>query len=244
MALTDTDIKAPHYFEADGALRAANNRATLLGICSFILAAIVGGVALLKITQPPTVIRIGNDGTAEVISPKGDIRSTVNPVIVGTIKKDEDPSETEKTGYVDRFLNTYLTYDSHTLPTNWSSALNMATLNLRNSILANLHANDTVTLYQNGQVRSDFQEVSATHDKNALQYTVYGKRSVHSVEQGVETAKEIVEVYTIRLVTIERTPQHPEGLLIADFTVKQISGNQQSPITTNVPSSLTSGGTQ
>lgn len=244
MAITDTDIKAPHYFEADGALRAANNRATLLGVCSFILAAIVGGVAFLKITQPPTVIRVGNDGTAEVISPKGDIRSTLNPVIVGTIRKEEEPTETEKTGFVDRFLNSYLTYDSHTLPTNWSLALNMTSLNLRDSILASLHSNDTVTLYQNGQVRSDFQEVSSTHDKDALLYTVYGKRSVHSVEQGAETAKEIIEVYTIRLLTIQRTKEHPEGLLIADFTVKQISGNQQSPITGNVPASLPTGGTQ
>jgi hypothetical protein len=244
MAITDPDMKAPTYFEADGAIRAANNRAFLLGICSAVVAIVVGLVAFLKINQPPTVIRVGNDGTAEVISPKGDIRSTVNPNFINAIRKDEEPSETEKVGYVNRFLNIYLTYDSHTLPTNWSSALNMTTINLRNSILTNLKANDTVTLYQNGQVRSDYTQVSATHDQNALVYTVYGKRNVHSVEQGAETSKEIIEVYTIRLVTIERTPKNPEGLLVADFTVKQISGNQQSPVTGNIPSSLQSGGTQ
>jgi len=239
MAGNGMNMGTHRFWESDGVLRATNNRLLAMLFLVGAVAIVTGAVAIVKTIQPPTVIRVSSDGSAQVISPKGDIASSLNPALNGRIKTAQAPTATECDGYVRRFLNTYLTYDAHTIEKSWSDALNMTTRNLSESILATLKEKDTVTKFENDQVRSQFTFVSEAPGKDPLTYTIYGKREVHSVDRLVETSKVFVEVYTVRLVTIERTVRNPEGLLIADFAVKQLSGTDDLPLTGAVPQSTT-----
>lgn len=235
MAITDVNLEnAPKYYEADGAIRAANNRMTLLAGAALFAAIACACVALAARLQPPTVIRVSPSGEAQVISPRGDLRSTINPNIVGGITNMELPTDLDKQGYINRFLDLYLSYDAPTLPSNWSKALNMSTPNLRHSILTNLHSQDVVSRYQNAQVRSAFTLVKEVADPDGLTYNIFGRREIHSVDNDQETVKNIVEAYKVRLLMVRRDDKHPDGLLIADFTVTQISGDDQNA-TTGVP---------
>lgn len=231
--------KTPNFFEADGALRAASNRNALLAFGAIIVAIVAIGVAIVARLQPPTVIRVGTNGEAEIVSPKGDLRSTVTPTELASIHAQELPTEIEKTAFVKRFLDSYLTYDEHSLAPNWATALNMTTSNLRASILSNMKAQNTVELYQNGHVRSVMTITSERHDEAAMTYTVYGQREVHSVADGKESAEDLTEAYTVRLVSTSRTERTPEGLLIAEFKAEQIHGVDQPPPTGSVPSGIT-----
>jgi len=66
---TKLNSETPKFYEMDGALRAYSNR-------SIVLAGIMGLVALIAVAgflfvrmEPPTVIRVGANGQASVVSP-------------------------------------------------------------------------------------------------------------------------------------------------------------------------------
>ena len=65
----------PKFYEMDGALRAYSNRSLLLaGVMSLVALVAVVGFFLVRM-QPPTVIRVNDEGEAKVVSPYGTLRT-------------------------------------------------------------------------------------------------------------------------------------------------------------------------
>jgi len=62
--------KAPPFWEADGALRAYANRMAVVACCLALAVAGLASEVIITRVKPPTVIRIGADGQATVISPE------------------------------------------------------------------------------------------------------------------------------------------------------------------------------
>jgi hypothetical protein len=67
IAVDDSVIARPKYYEMDGALRANANRAWLLAFLTIPIALVAIGFAVFVRLQPPTVIRIGPNGDASVL---------------------------------------------------------------------------------------------------------------------------------------------------------------------------------
>ena len=79
---TKLNNETPKFYEMDGALRAYSNR-------SMVLAGIMGLVALIAVAgflfvrmEPPTVIRIGANGQASVVSPFQNAKSRILPALL------------------------------------------------------------------------------------------------------------------------------------------------------------------
>src|SRR6185312_4637674 len=115
----------------DGALRAYSNR-------SLVLAAVMGLVALIAVAgfffvrmEPPTVIRIGANGQASVVSPIKRAKSRILPALFADKPSAVVADDYEREAFITDFLNRYLSYDSYTLSQNWADALNRMTENLR-----------------------------------------------------------------------------------------------------------------
>ena len=131
MRKTKLGNETPKFYEMDGALRAYANR-------SIVLAGIMGIVALIAVAgflfvrmQPPTVIRVGSDGQASVLSPHRDAAGRFLPAVLKAEAANAGPDEYEKQAFVKNFLMRYLNYDPHTLSRNWADAMNLMTVNLR-----------------------------------------------------------------------------------------------------------------
>ncbi len=223
-ARTPSLDRAPRYYEADGALRAYANRSIVFAVLAGVVAVgAVAGMIFVRV-QPPTVIRVLPSGEATVVSPGGTFENTVKPTALHNVIASESPTDFEKEAYVRTFLTKYLNYDSHTIATNWSDALNMMTGNLRNSALAALQKDDTVGKYEDENVRSLFTLVKITiSPTDPLRYTAYGTREVHRMAGGqTENVETLVESYDVSLAETERSALNPTGLLVGNVLVSQL----------------------
>ena len=228
----NNQTEASNFWHMDGALKAQSNRMTVITIISAIIAlvAVAGMIALWL--QPPTVIRVLPDGQANVVGPTGRIKDGLSPSLLGNVEAAEAPTPYEKEAYVRAFLNEYLNYDPHTLPANWSGALNMMTLNLRHAALDQFEAKDTVGTMEDEQARSQLsiKDDIEADPSDPLTYNAFGIRTVHRMDKQQELVDELVEGYRILLAVTTRSDTNPSGLLIAGFQVKEINSDTKQAV--------------
>lgn len=231
MAKDKVKNETPKFYEMDGALRAYSNR-------SIVLAGLMGLVALLAVSgfffvrmEPPTVIRVGSDGQASVLSPHQGVKAHVLSPILTARSSVASPDEFEKEAFAKNFLVRYLNYDPHTLSRNWADAMNQMTVNLRRAALTAMEKNDTVGKLEEEQASSTFRLSQIEESKSEpLTYTVFGVRTVHSLSNEHEQINQLVEEYHIRLINMERSADNPSGLLIAEYWSKQIEGEKRDAV--------------
>jgi len=221
----------PRFYEMDGALRAYANRSIVIaGVMGLVALTAVVGFLFVRL-QPPTVIRVGSDGQASVVTPNGTGRPHFLPAVLAASDKTVGPDTLEKEAFVKNFLTRYLNYNPHTLSENWAEAMNQMTVNLRRTALALLEKNDTVGKLEDEQASSTFKLSHLEEDRNEpLSYRAFGVRTVRTVNNQRETTQQIVEEYHVRLLNVERSADSPSGLLVGEYWSKQIEGEQRNAV--------------
>jgi hypothetical protein len=222
-----TMSKSPHFYEADGALRAYANRMAMVSAGLALVVVALGISVIMTRVKPPTVIRVAADGTATVISPEG--QGTARPDLLD-VKAAEQPTSLDEQHFVDTFIASYMGYDEHTLGENWAAALSMMTTGLKQDSMQQMQANNTVGMLQANHTRS-FITVSSTQLDTAdpLTWHIYATRKVSSVVDSRESYQKLAEAYTIRLVEGTRSVEDPSGLMVAEFHTQQISADSSAP---------------
>jgi type IV secretory pathway component VirB8 len=218
--------KSPHYYEADGALRAyANRMAFVSGGLALVVVALAIGVIMTRV-KPPTVIRVAADGTASVISPEG--QGSSQEAIIN-VKAEEEPTPLDRQHFVETFVKNYMGYDEHTLAENWTTSLNMETSNLKQRTLQQMQQDNTVGQLQQQHTRSFIAITSTQADPtDPLTWHVYATRKVSKISDQREAYQKLAEAYTVRLVEGTRDVDDPSGLMVAEFHSQQISTDSDS----------------
>ena len=233
-SITNPEILAyTKYYEHDGMLRAYANRAMYSAMLFGVIALASLGFAIYVRIQPPTVIRVDNDGEATVVG----ARLRVNPVArlagvlsaeAGTSTSDSAaPTDLEGRAVLRRFLQHYLSYTPDSVTRNFAESLNMMTANLRKLTMDKLRNDDTIGKIQQDQIISDFRIRSIERSKDApWSYVVFGVKEIHKIKNGTEVTDRIVGQYNLRLVEDRRTELNPSGLLVADYFEQQMVGER------------------
>ena len=208
------------YYEHDGMLRAYANRAMLLAFLCVPLALISVGLAAYVRLQPPTVIRVDQNGEAVVVGQK----SSKMTVAQGA---SADPADFERAAVVKSFLDHYLSFSPDSVNRNWAEALNMMTVNLRRATLSAMEKDNSAGKVQDDQITSVFhlRSIEAAKD-DPLTFTAFGVKEVHHVHDHRETTDKLVGEYHIRLIPEKRSEDNPSGLLIAEYGEKLITGER------------------
>src|SRR5664280_1688950 len=224
------------YYEHDGMLRAYANRSMFLAILFAVIALSSLGFAIYVRIQPPTVIRVDKDGNAVVVGggARQDRTSQMAMVLSAqaagadaTASEGVAPTELEGKAVVRRFLEHYLSYTPDSAPRNHAESLNMMTNNLRTFTLNKLRDDDTVGKIQEDHIISDLRIRSIERTRNGpWDYVVFGVKEVHKVKSGAEVTDRIVGQYNIRLVEERRSEFNPSGLLVAEYSEKQMVGER------------------
>lgn len=222
------------YYEHDGMLRAYANRAMFLAILFAVIAFGSLGLAIYVRIQPPTVIRVDKDGNAAVVggSTKQDRTAQTALMLAGGASPDltspgVGPTDLEGKAVVRRFLSQYLSYTPDSATRNLAESLNMMTTNLRAFTLNRLRDDDTVGKIEQDHIISDLRIRSIERTRNApWDYVVFGVKEVHKVKDGAEVTDRIVGQYNIRLVEERRSEFNPSGLLVAQYSEKQMVGER------------------
>jgi type IV secretory pathway TrbF-like protein len=224
------------YYEHDGMLRAYANRAMFLAILFAVIAFGSLGLAIYVRIQPPTVIRVDKDGNAIVVGggARQDPTSQMAMMLSAQAAGADDPAsagvaptDLEGKAVVRRFLEHYLSYTPDSAPRNLAESLNMMTNNLRTFTLNKLRDDDTVGRIRDDHIISDLRIRSIERAKNApWDYVVFGVKEVHKVKGGAEVTDRIVGQYNIRLVEERRNEFNPSGLLVAEYSEKQMVGER------------------
>jgi len=224
------------YYEHDGMLRAYANRAMFLAILSAVIALSSLGFAIYVRIQPPTVIRVDKDGNATVVGggARQDRTTQMAMVLFAQAAGMDDPAsagvaptDLEGKAVVRNFLERYLSYTPDSAPRNLAESLNMMTTNLRTFTLNKLRDDDTVGKIQQEHIISDLRIRSIERTNNApWDYVVFGVKEVHKVNSRAEVTDRIVGQYNVRLVEERRSEFNPSGLLVAEYSEKQMVGER------------------
>jgi hypothetical protein len=223
------------YYEQDGMLRAYANRSMFLAILFGVIAFAALGFAIYVRIQPPTVIRIDKDGNAAVVGGARQNRAAQMEMALAAQAGSPDassgdgiaPSDLEGKAVVRRFLDHYLSYTPDSASRNLAESLNMMTTNLRTFTMNRLRDEDTVGKIQQDHVISDLRIRSIERTKNGpWDYVVFGVKEIHKVKNGAEATDRIVGQYKIRLVEERRSEFNPSGLLVAEYSEKQMVGER------------------
>lgn len=226
-ALQTTQLEAntrkPKYYEENGALLANANRAWLLAFLMVPLALIAIVFAIYVRVQPPTVIRIGTDGSASVIGRP--VKNTLG---------DSESAGTDQfldQAFVKRFLSTYLNYSPTDVDERWAASLNMMTRNLRAYTMKAMADDNVRGRIDDDQIESAFhlRELESVTGE-PLTFVVYGVKDVHHLNKGVETTDHFVNEYHIRLIADRRSDTNPDGLWIAEYSERPIDGERRDRI--------------
>lgn len=220
--------KQPTFYEADAAVRTMGNRALVVAGIAVVCCLLTIGAFLVAYMRPPTVIRVLPNGTSTVVSANSRLVKNAVPSILSSINAAEAPTKDEKENYVRTFVTDYMDYDVHTLASNWATALNMMSDNLKSAALAQFRKNNTVGKLEADHVRSSLTITSVQQDATDPDiYHVYGVRTVNKTVHNNAEEIRLVEAYQVTLTTTKRTVDDPNGLLVADFSIQQISSNKQ-----------------
>jgi hypothetical protein len=224
------------YYEHDGMLRAYANRAMFLAVLFAVIALSSLGFAIYVRIQPPTVIRVDKDGNAEVVgggAKQGRTSQTASMLSAEAEGSDEAtsggvaPTDLEGKAVVRRFLEHYLSYTPDSAPRNLAESLNMMTANLRTYALDRLRDDDTVGKIRQDHIISDLRIRSIERSNNApWEYVVFGVKEVHKIKSDSEVTDRIIGQYNIRLVEQRRSESNPSGLLVAEYSEKQMVGER------------------
>jgi hypothetical protein len=221
-------VQYTKYYEHDGMLRAYANRSMLLAIMFAVIAMSSLGFAIYVRLQPPTVVRVDQDGNATALGSavaKG--KPPVVSVLLAEAASDSGPSELEAKAVVRHFLENYQGYTSATVDQNLATALNMMTVNLRTYSLGKLRDEDTVGKIKQDQIISQFLIRTIEPVKNApWTYVAFGVKEVRRVRNRIESTDRIVGRYNLRLVQDRRSETNPSGLLVAEFSEQQMVGER------------------
>jgi type IV secretory pathway TrbF-like protein len=221
------------YYEHDGMLRAYANRAMFLAILFGVIAFASMGFAIYVRIQPPTVIRVDKDGNAAVVG--GPRQNRVSQLELthaaqaaspdASSAEEVAPTDLEAKAVVRRFLENYLSYTPDSAPRNLAESVNMMTVNLRTFTMNKLRDDDTVGKIQKDRIISDLRIRSIDRTKSGpWDYVVFGVKEVHKVRNGAEVTDRIVGQYNVRLVEERRSEFNPSGLLVAEYSEKQMVG--------------------
>ncbi|MGB6875402.1 MAG: VirB8/TrbF family protein [Candidatus Acidiferrales bacterium] len=220
------------YYEHDGMLRAYANRSMFLAVIFGALALASLGFAIYVRIQPPTVIRVDNDGNAVALAGSSLVRSAARGIFHDTSTPsapfDVAPAEIEGRAVVRQFLKQYLAYTPESVDRNFADALNMMTANLRLYTMNHLRDDDTVGKIRAEHLISDFEIRSIEHVKGTpWTYTIFGVKEIHRIVNQTETTDQIVAKYSVRLVETDRSETNPSGLLVAEYGEQQMVGDRQ-----------------
>ena len=227
------------YYEHDGMLRAYANRAMFLAILFGVIALSSLGFAIYVRIQPPTVIRVDKDGNASVV---GGARRNSTAALAMTLAAQASspdattsegvaPTDLEGKAVVRRFLEHYLSSTPDSAPRNLAESLNMMTSNLRTFTMNKLRDDDTIGKIRDEHIISDFRIRSIERSRNGpWDYVVFGVKEVHKVKSGAEMTDRIVGQYNVRLVEERRTEFNPTGLLVAEYSEKQMVGERDNAL--------------
>ena len=213
------------YYEHDGALRAYANRAMLLAFLCVPSTILALALAIYVRLQPPTVIRVDQNGEASIVGlkQKADISRTSGAK--------GDGVDIERKAVARMFLDRYLNFSPESVNRNWADALNMMTSNLRRSTLNVMEKDNSAGKVQDDQITSVFhlRSIEAAKD-DPLTFTAFGVKEVHRVRDHRETTDKLVGEYRLRLVPEKRSEENPSGLLVAEYGEKLIEGEKQEAI--------------
>jgi hypothetical protein len=208
------------YYEHDGALRAYANRAMLLAFLCVPATLLALGFAVYVRVQPPTVIRVDENGQAGIVGPQ-------KPSLSIT-QGSAEPSEFEKRAFVRQFLERYLNFSPSNVSRNWADSLNMMTANLRRTAFGGMQKENLVGKIQDDQSSSEFQIRSLeTAKDDPLTYTAFGVKEVHRIHDHNETVDKVVSEFHVRLVVEKRSERDPSGLLIGEYWELAIEGEKR-----------------
>lgn len=223
------------YYEHDGMLRAYANRAMFLALLFAVIAMASLGFAIYVRVQPPTVIRVDKDGNATVVggsrptNPASAIENmlTADSGLSTTPSLTTEPTEMEGKAVVRRFLDHYLAYTPESATRNLAEALNMMTVNLRSFTMAKLREDDTLGKIEQDHIISDLRIRSIESAKvGPWSYVVFAVKEIHKVRDGSEATDRIIGQYNVRLVEEKRSELNPSGLLVAEYSEKQMLGER------------------
>jgi type IV secretory pathway component VirB8 len=222
----DAKLEYTKYYHQDGALRAYANRAMVLAFSFMGIALISLIFAVLVRLQPPAVIGVDEQkGTAFVVNGRPGVRTA--GIDFTSAPQASAPTELEQKNLVRKFLDNYLNYTPANVATQFSTALNLTTRNLRTSLLSQLTADDTINKINDENTISNFviREIVPVRDQ-PLTYTAFGVNEVHHVHNAQETTDQIIGRFNVRLVMAERTETNPSGLLVAEYWEQQMVGDK------------------
>src|SRR5260370_37333058 len=117
-------LRYSRYYEHDGILLAYANRAMVLAFLCVPTTMLALAFAAYVRLQPPTVIRVDENGLATILG----VNKTAISVTQGP---GSEPTEFEKRAFVRSFLERYLNFSPTNVSRNWADSLNMMTANLR-----------------------------------------------------------------------------------------------------------------
>jgi type IV secretory pathway TrbF-like protein len=233
---TPAVARLTRYYEHDGMLRAYANRAMFLAILFGTIAFASLGFAIYVRLQPPTVIRVDKDGNATVVG--GGTRTNPTPTIEmmltaqdasrdATASASTAPTDLEGKAVVRHFLDQYLSYTPDSAARNLAEALNLMTTNLRSFTMNKLRDDDTLGKIQQDHIISDLRIRSIERAKSGpWDYVVFAVKEIHKVRDGAEATDRIVGQYNVRLVEEQRSEPNPSGLLVAEYSEKQMVGER------------------
>jgi len=215
------------YYEHDGMLRAYANRSMALAMIFGVIATGSLGFAVYVRMQPPTVIRVDKDGNATVAGAAARPREFARFAFSADASPEVAPTELEGKAVVRKFLTQYLSYTPDLVERNLAESLNMMTNNLRAYTLNRLRDEDTVGKVKNDRIISDFR-IRSLEQVNGTpwSYVAFGVKEVHRVRNGTEVTDRIVGRYDVRLVQVVRSELNPSGLLVAEYSERQMVGDR------------------
>ena len=209
------------YYEHDGALRAYANRAMVLAFLCVPATLLALGFAVYVRVQPPTVIRVDENGQAGILGSQKPSLSITQGVAT-------EPSEFEKRAFVRQFLERYLNFSPSNVSRNWADSLNMMTANLRRTAFGGMQKENLVGKIQDDQSSSEFQLRSLEAAKDdPLTYTAFGVKEIHHLHDHNESVDKVVSEFHVRLVVEKRSEQNPSGLLIGEYWERAIEGEKR-----------------
>ena len=210
-----------HYYEHDGALRAYANRAMVLAFLCIPTTLLALAFAAYVRLQPPTVIRVDENGHATLIG-------KAKPVVSVTQGAGSEPSEFEKRAFVRLFLERYLNFSATNVSRNWADSLNMMSANLRRTAFSGMQKDNLIGKIEDDQTSSEFQLRSLEISKeDPLTYAAFGVKEVHHIHEHNETIDKVVSEFHVRLAVEKRSEQNPSGLLIGEFWERPIEGEKR-----------------
>ena len=214
-------LRYSRYYEHDGILRAYANRAMVLAFLCIPTTMLALAFAVYVRLQPPTVIRVDENGLATILG--------INkPAISVTQGPGPEPTEFEKRAFVRLFLERYLNFSPTNVSRNWADSLNMMTANLRRTAYAGMQKDDFIGKIEDDQTTSDFQMRSLEASKeDPLTYTAFGVKEVHHIHEHNETIDKVVSEFRVRLLVERRSEQNPGGLLVGEYWERAIEGEKR-----------------